>query len=86
MAEKKQPAAGDEGEPLPLEEEHEAPQFAHVRLVDVQRSMGSYDTTWHPELAAGMACPQCGDHKLKRHRNTVYCGFCRQRWWCKRPQ
>jgi hypothetical protein len=75
----------DENIPLPIEEDEEAAAFVTVRVVDVQRSMGSHDTAWHPELAAGMDCPQCQRHKLKRHRSTVYCGFCRQRWWCKRP-
>jgi hypothetical protein len=72
-----------EGEPQPLEET-EAPAFATVRVVDVQRGTGIQDTAWHPELAAGMPCPQCQEHKLKRNRSTVYCGYCRQRWWCKR--
>ena len=78
----------EEGEPLPLADDDAAPAYTTVRLVDVQRGEGSWgqDTTWHPELAAGMPCPQCQRHKLKRHRSTVYCGFCKQRWWCKRPQ
>jgi hypothetical protein len=49
----------DEGAPLPLEEDAEPPAFATVRLVDVQASAGSHDTRWHPELAAGLPCPQC---------------------------
>ena len=75
----------DEGEPLPLDEEHEAPAFATVRLVDVQVSMGSHDTAWHPEMKAGMTCSRCQKHTLKRHKNTVYCGFCKHRWWSKKP-
>jgi hypothetical protein len=75
----------DEGIPLPLEE-REAPTFATVRVVDVQREMGSHDTRWHPELQAGVKCPRCQQHKLKRQRNAVYCGFCKQRWWSKRPE
>jgi hypothetical protein len=77
----------DEGQPLPLDEEHEAPQFATVRVVEVQRGEGwAQDTRWHPEMRAGDKCPQCDRHKLKRHRNTLFCSFCKQRWWSKRPQ
>jgi hypothetical protein len=73
----------DEGTPLPLEE-HEAPVFAQVKVVDVQRGEGwAQDTAWHPEMQAGMACPQCRRYKLKRHHSTVYCWSCKQRWWSK---
>jgi hypothetical protein len=76
----------DEGQPLPLDEEHEAPQFATVRMVEVRRGEGwAQETRWHPEMRAGQQCPQCERHKLKRHRSTLYCGFCRQRWWSRRP-
>jgi len=85
----------DEGQPLPFDDEHEAPQFATVKLVEVQRGEGwAQDTAWHNELQAGMTCPQCylpagAQHKerknrLKRHRNTVFCAFCKKRWWSRR--
>jgi ribosomal protein L37AE/L43A len=72
----------DEGLPLEVAE-GTAPAFATVRLVEIQRSVGTVDLRWHDELREGMACPQCQEHKLKRHKSTVYCGFCRQRWWSR---
>jgi hypothetical protein len=47
--------------------------------------MGGHDVSWHPELQAGVMCPQCQRYKLKRHHSTVFCRFCRVRWWSKRP-
>jgi hypothetical protein len=75
----------DEGAPILPEEEPEAPAFAKVQLVAVQASHGGQDVAWHPELAAGQPCPRGCGYTLKRHRSTVYCGFCKQRWWSKRP-
>jgi hypothetical protein len=74
----------NEGAPIHPNEEREAPTFAQVRLVPHQRSMGSHDVTWHNELQHGMVCPQCTRYKLKQYRHTVYCHFCRQRWWSKK--
>jgi hypothetical protein len=74
-----------DGEPLPLQDDDADGPTLPVQLVEVQAGSGSQDLRWHPELAAGMPCPQCAGHKLKRHHNTLYCSFCRMRWWCKRP-
>jgi hypothetical protein len=75
----------NEGLPLPIEETT-APAFATIRLVDSQPSHGAQDLRWHPELSPGMQCPLCREHPLKRHKSTVFCGTCKQRWWSKRPQ
>jgi hypothetical protein len=76
----------NEGEPIhPPEEDDAAPAFATVRLVEHQRSMGAHDVAWHHDLQHGMVCPRCERYKLKRHRHTVYCHFCKQRWWSRRP-
>jgi hypothetical protein len=75
----------DESLPL-LPDEHEAPQFAMVRLVEV-RPQGQKDASaWRDELQAGQSCPQCHRYKLKRQRSRVYCHFCRQAWWSRQPQ
>jgi hypothetical protein len=74
----------NEGEVLPLEE-HDAPQFATVRLVAVQPAGRAGETAWHNERQTGQTCPVCGRHKLKRAKNRVYCGFCREAWWSKKP-
>lgn len=85
----------DEGEPLPLEE-REAPVFPTMREVAVARGEGwAQDLAWHDDMQAGMPCPRCvvprlpstrgRVKKLKRHKSTVYCEFCRVRWWSKRP-
>jgi hypothetical protein len=79
------PRPEPDGEPLPLDEGPEPRPFTTVRLVDVQASGGTQDLAWHPELAPGLACPQCQEHPLKRHRSTVYCHFCRRRWWSRAP-
>jgi len=80
-----QEEAQDEGQVLPLEEA-DGRAYATIRLVEVQRSMGTQDLGWHPELQAGVKCPQCQKHRLKRWKSTVYCGFCKLRWWSRRPQ
>jgi hypothetical protein len=76
----------NEGEPIHPDEDHEAPAFVQVRLVEHQRSMGAHDVTWHNELQHGRVCPRCERYTLKRHRHTVFCHFCRQRWWSTKPE
>jgi hypothetical protein len=85
----------DEGLPLPLDE-RDAPQFATVQLVVVQRGEGGGDAEWHDEMQEGMVCPVCvlpktawdngGRRKrLKRWHRSVHCEFCHSRWWSRKP-
>jgi hypothetical protein len=75
----------NEGEPIHPPEVDDAPTLAPLRLVEHQRSMGSHDLGWHDEWQHGMVCPWCERYKLKRHRHTVYCHFCKYPWWSRRP-
>jgi hypothetical protein len=85
----------DETQPEFLEE-RDAPQFATMRMVDVQRSGRASETRWRDDLQAGTVCPLCvlppspwdkhgRTKRLKRWKSTVYCEFCRIRWWSHRP-
>lgn len=75
----------DESIPIPYEDDDERPAFTTVRMIEGQVSHGSEDPAWHPELAAGQPCPVCQRYRLRAFRHTVYCHFCRKRWWCQSP-
>ena len=74
----------DEGMPL-LPDDHEAPHFAQVKLVEVQCQGLEAAAAWHDEMHAGQKCPQCRKYTLKRQRSRVYCHFCRHAWWSRHP-
>ena len=78
-------AALDEGAPV-LPDDHEAPQFATVRLVEVQRQGQEEASAWQDAMQGSQACPLCRRYKLKRQKSRVYCHFCRHAWWSRHPK